>query len=92
MYQSAEMLDDIGNFDNTNISCLHVYFDKTFAQTMYDITIDIKRKLEWSMSVMQKPDLIAPEEYSDPTTKKLPLYGQPRSMEWIIECRNMCIL
>ena len=85
------MHDDIRNIDNTNISCLHVYFDETFAQTMYDITIDIKRRLKWSFSVMQKPALIAPEEYIDPTTKKLPLHGQPHSIEWIIEWGNIYI-
>ena len=88
-YRSAEMEGKIGDIDRENISCLQVYFDETFAQTLYDITINIKRKLESSFFVMHRPDLITPEEYTDPTTKKLPLYLQPRSIESLKE--GICI-
>jgi hypothetical protein len=89
LYRTSEMDGSIGNVDTNRISCLQVYFDESFAQTLYDITINIKRKLESTFDVMHKPDLITPEEYTDPTTKKLPLYLQPRSFESLNE--GICI-
>jgi hypothetical protein len=88
-YRTEEMDGKIEGVDREKISSLYVYFDESFAQTLYDITITIKRKLEATFSVMQAPDLITPEEYTDPTTKKLPLYLQPRSIESLME--GICI-
>jgi hypothetical protein len=84
LYRECDVMHHID--DPNKISYFEIICEEKFAQTLYDITIHIKRKLESSFNVMRKPELITPEEYHDPTTKKLPLYIQPRPIESLTLC------
>jgi hypothetical protein len=65
--------------DASNSSYLKVDMEERFAKTVHELTIAIKEELEATFPV--KRDEMTDEEYTNPSTKRMPLYIQPRPLE-----------
>jgi hypothetical protein len=67
------------NADNT-LSYFHIDMPLSFAETLHQLAVTIREKLEATFPKRLHRTNITEEQYNDPTTKILPLYLQPRSM------------
>jgi hypothetical protein len=65
--------------DANNSSYLKIDMEERFAKAVHELTISIKEELEATFSV--KRDEMTDEEYTNPSTKRMPLYIQPRPMD-----------
>lgn len=71
--------NDIEDDDLKNCTFLKIDMEERFAKTVHKLATSIKEELE-STFLVKREDM-TDEEYNDPSTKKMPLYIQPRPIE-----------